>query len=413
MAELAIIALCVQTVFLFFMVESFHRISPLAPLLNVPAGLIAPLVIPLTLLTIFLPEPVAKLAAWTVAKLLHAMSAILDFALRLPGATLRVPSPPVWIWGVYGIALVALIWAVRSRRFGVLLAAGIAVLGLQTSVALADFSEMPPRQPTMTVLDVGQGDSILLEFPAGQRILVDGGGVSAGRFLGLRDESGFSIGESVVSPYLWSKGIRKLDALVLTHAHNDHIDGLLDVIENFEVGELWLGRNPMSPVYQELLRRAMEKQVRLRWLTAGMHIPIANGSQAFPEFSVLHPPAQWQPRKNDQNNDSLVLLLDTGKITALLTGDIVRKIPAPERVDVYKIPHHGSKGVKLQVSAPIRIISVGANNPFGHPDPSTLPALRTDLLGAITVTLAQPPRIGSALTQPSRWYKLATLLESH
>src|SRR6185436_10279851 len=103
--------------------------------------------------------------------------------------------------------------------------------------------------------------------------------------------------------------------------------------------------------------------------------------------SILHPPPNWRPRRGDENNDSVVMLLNSGSATALLTGDIERGIPAPRFVDIYKVPHHGSKGARLRVQSRIRVVSVGANNPFGHPDPSILPALRTDRLGAITVTL--------------------------
>src|SRR5207244_4639189 len=117
--------------------------------------------------------------------------------------------------------------------------------------------------------------------PSGQRMLIDGGGVAAGRFLDLRDESTFSIGENVVSSYLFSRGIRRLDAVVLTHAHNDHMDGLFDVIENFGIGEFWLGRNPMTARYKQLIESIQQKQIPIRWLTAGQKI----GS-----FTVLHPP---------------------------------------------------------------------------------------------------------------------------
>ena len=103
------------------------------------------------------------------------------------------------------------------------------------------------------------------------------------------------------------------------------------------------------------------------------------------------------------------MLLDSGSATALLTGDIERVIPAPRFVDIYKVPHHGSKGAKLRVQSTVRVVSVGANNPFGHPDPSILPALRTDRLGAITVTLTSPPVVASKLTAPRHWYKLAGL----
>ena len=381
--EIAIVSICVELVFVVFMVESFHRLSPVSPLLNVPAGLIASAVTPLGLLTIILPGPLAAAPAAIASALLLALMSLVDLALRLPGATMRVPSAPLGIWMAYGISVVCLVWAIHRRRRGIFIASGLAVLGFQGVIAVADFREAPPRDVTLTFIDVGQGDSTLVEFPDGRRMLIDGGGIAAGRFLNLRDESTFSIGENVVSPFLFSKGLRKLDTVVLTHAHNDHIDGLLDVIENFEVGELWLGQNPMVRPYRELLRRAMEKQIPIRWLTQPR--TVATG------WAVLHPPADWRNKRTAENDDSLVLLLKTGKATALLTGDIERNIPVPHEVDVFKVPHHGSRGVKLKVRSPIRVISVGSSNPFGHPHPSSLPALRTDRMGAITVTLTRPP----------------------
>ena len=103
---------------------------------------------------------------------------------------------------------------------------------------------------------------------------------------------------------------------------------------------------------------------------------------------MLHPPANYPVRKSAQNNDSVVLLLDTGKQTALFTGDLEISIPAPAFVNLLKVPHHGSGGTKLKVKSDVRVISVGANNPFGHPAKSALPALRTDQMGAIQVTLS-------------------------
>ncbi len=401
--EAAIVSVCVEMVFLPFMVESFHRFSPVSPLLNIPAGIVAAAVTPLGLLLIFLPAPAAAIVAWTITQLLTALLALLAFAVSLPGATVRVPSAPIWLWLVYGATVLTIAVAIRKRWARTCIGSVAIVVVLHCVIALADFSPRPPADVTLTFLDVGQGDSILVEFPSGQRMLVDGGGVAAGRFLDLRDESTFSIGENVVSPYLFSRRIRRVDTVVLTHAHHDHMDGLFDVIENFEVGEFWLGRNPMTPRYRELIERIQEKQIPIRWVSAG---------QELGAFTVLHPPANWIPRKNDQNNDSVVLLLNTDHGTVLLTGDIERRITVPDKVDVLKVPHHGSKGVRTRVPASVRVISVGANNPFGHPHESALPALRTDRLGAITVTLASGgPR--TALTQSCRSCKLALLFGSH
>ena len=411
--ESLLISVCVESVFIIFMVESFHRLSPISPFINVPAGMAAALVTPLGLLMILLPPPISTLVAWLIKAILQTLLKFVDLALRIPYATLRVPSPPVWVWVLYGVAVVILVLAVAKRVRPACLAGFAAIVALQLVIAFKDVSPAPPKTVTLTFLDVGQGDSALVEFPSGYRMLIDGGGVASGRFLDLRDESTFSIGENVVSPYLFSRGIRALDAVVLTHAHHDHMDGLFSVIENFKVGEFWLGRNPMVPQYRELIARIQKRQIPIRWVSAG---------ETIGPFTVLHPPANWVPKRNDQNNDSVVLWLRDGAATALLTGDIERTIPVPGRVDVLKVPHHGSKGVHIRPEAVVRVISVGANNPFGHPHPSALPALRTDQLGAITVALpvagwdgrAHGFRITTAtLTERRCLCKLVLLRQSH
>src|SRR5262249_33228007 len=144
-------------------------------------------------LTIVLPHPMSTLSAFVTTKLVHAILALLDMALSSPGASVRVPSAPVWLWIVYGSFLGLLIWSIRTMRIRAFIPAVFAVIGLQTGVALADFSPKTSQEPSITFIDVGQGDSILLELPGNKRMLVDGGGVTAGRFLGLREESSFSI----------------------------------------------------------------------------------------------------------------------------------------------------------------------------------------------------------------------------
>jgi competence protein ComEC len=375
--EALVMSVAVETLFMYFMVEAFHRFSPFSPLLNAPAGVLAGLITSAGLLLIVVPPPFAGIPAWFVRELVRLLIWMLDATLKLPHASLRVPSAPIALWFAYGGAAVIIVLAVHRKKRFTCLAAVAGALVLLGLILFGDFSPTPPKHIVTTFLDVGQGDSALVEFPDGRRMLIDGGGVAAGRFLGLRDESAFSIGEDVVSAYLFARRIRRLDVVALTHAHNDHMDGLFDVVANFSVGEVWLGRNPMITAYKAFISEIQTRQIPIRWVSRG---------QKLGEWTVLHPPASWKPRKNGQNNDSVVLLLQAGRQTALFTGDLEISIPTPEYVDVLKVPHHGSGGTRLRVRSAVRVISVGANNPFGHPHPSSLPALRTDQRGAIQVT---------------------------
>src|SRR6185437_5381551 len=112
------------------------------------------------------------------------------------------------------------------------------------------------------VLDVGQGDSIFVSFPEGRTMLIDGGGAAGKERVGGY-QSGIDVGEQLVSPYLWSRGVKKLDVVLLSHAHHDHIDGLRAVLNNFRVGELWVGRDENAPAYHDLLAEATAHHVKI------------------------------------------------------------------------------------------------------------------------------------------------------
>src|ERR1700752_5254265 len=119
----------------------------------------------------------------------------------------------------------------------------------------------------VTILDVGQGDSLLVVFPRGRTLLIDGGGAFRG-FPGREEHCGIDPGEEAVSPYLWSRGFQQLDVVALTHAHQDHLGGLTAILENFCVGRLWIGREVRSAALAKLEQLARDKKIPIEHETS-------------------------------------------------------------------------------------------------------------------------------------------------
>jgi competence protein ComEC len=242
---------------------------------------------------------------------------------------------------------------------------------------------------------VGQGDALLLTTPGGHTILVDGG-PDATRTLGY------------LGRYLpfWQ---RRIDLLVLTHPHEDHLGGLVDVAARYEVGQVlqtpYTLSNTLETAWQDVLQ--------------AHHIPAVDAVRGMsvevePDLAlrVLAPdPALLQGTHSDINNSSVVLRLVYKEVSLLLAGDIESEAGArlltetaadadlPLDATVLKVPHHGSaSGLSDPLLAAIHpqlaLISVGADNPYGHPAPATLtelaavhtPVYRTDLNGTIDVS---------------------------
>jgi competence protein ComEC len=246
------------------------------------------------------------------------------------------------------------------------------------------------------VLDVGQGDSIFASFPDGHTMLIDGGGLAGSEWVGGQ-RSGTDVGEEVVSPYLWSRGLKKLDVVALTHADHDHLDGLYSVLDNFRVGALWVGEDDPRPAFKRLLAEAKSRGVTIVHQAQGAE---SNWHGAL--VDVLWPPNSGVAAKT-ANDNSLVLRLSDVHIHFLLTGDIEQHAEEqlvedgmPLAADFLKVPHHGSKTSStpafLAAVAPhTAAVSVGLANPFNHPaetvvdryESDGIKLLRTDRDGAI------------------------------
>jgi competence protein ComEC len=252
-----------------------------------------------------------------------------------------------------------------------------------------------PGELELTAIDVGQGESLFVALPTGKLMLLDGGGIPS---YGRRARPRLDIGEDVVAPYLWSRSIRRIDIMAISHAHEDHAGGLPALIENFRPAELWTSGLPAS---QAGIRRAAQRAgTKIVTLAAGRRFEYGGVS-----FDVLSPPPDYELSETGKNDDSLVLRVRYAEHTFLLTGDIERRMEQAlvasgdlGRIDVLKVAHHGSQTSTgspfLDLSRPLfALISAGAANPYRHPNAQVLErlsnrgiaVLRTDRSGLVTV----------------------------
>jgi len=249
-----------------------------------------------------------------------------------------------------------------------------------------------PLKNSLTQIDVGQGDSQLIETTSGKRVLIDGGG-----------NAYLDIGEKVLVPYLLYRRIPKLDIVVVTHPDLDHYGGLITLIKRYDVGEIWLnGQKPSDPLWYELNEVIRQKGLPVRNVKPGDVMSL--GERQF--VKVMGPVDSSDNEVMNDNNRSLVLKWVNSRFSALLTGDLealgesrlIQAWGSQLRADVLKVGHHGSKTSTSKefldmVQPKTALVGVGKNNRFHHPNDLVIERLekrgvrvrRTDLEGEIKI----------------------------
>jgi competence protein ComEC len=411
-AELTLVSVVVELVMVLPMALVFHRVTLFALPANLATVPLVALMLPLALAMFclaFVSPWLAAVPAATVAVLLHAVAHGIAWMAHLHAANLRVPGPPL-PRALAALAILALACCFARRPRSAAWIAAPLLLALAAAIAVWPAkTSLEPARLEVTAIDVGQGDSILVVSPDGPTMLIDAGGPTGAA---ARAENGagsaFDLGEEVVSPYLWSRQLRRLDVVVLTHAHSDHMGGMPAILRNFRPRELWVGIDPNSSAYRALLAEAAADGVTVRHLHAPdrMHW---GGT----DISVLAPAPNYRNPGDPGNNDSLVLHLQYGQASVLLEGDA--EAPSETRmlatgaiapVTLLKVAHHGSFTSTtpefLALAAPQdAVISVGSSNTFGHPRAEIIARLaaihtrvyRTDRMGLVTFLLSPDGRI--------------------
>lgn len=396
-AELVIGSAVIQFALTLPMAWYFHRVTTLSLPTNALVIPIASVLLPAAVVAVALSY-IAGWLAWIPTQVAAYALGLLTGTVRLFGhfhlSDLRVATPSL-VMCLVAVAAFALA-LVTARRTTVLAGVGLAALAAAafSLVLLPPKPQLQPGVLEITAIDVGQGDSLLVVTPSGKTLLLDSGG------LGGTSRSDFDVGEEVVSPYLWSRGIRRLDVVAISHAHSDHVGGMRSIIANFRPRDLWYGVESPTRDFVGVEKTARDFGLTLVSRHAGDEFSFGGV-----RFRVLNPQPDWEARDPAQDDESLVLHLQYGQTSALLVGDSHRKIEEllineNPRADLLKIGHHGSLTSSspeflAAVSPRFAVVSAGFYNPFRHPRPevmeryaaSRITTYRTDLAGAVSFYL--------------------------
>ncbi|MFH1238555.1 MAG: DNA internalization-related competence protein ComEC/Rec2, partial [bacterium] len=374
-AQIGVFPLCVYY---------FNKVSLIGVLTNIvviPAVGIIMTIGFITFAVSFLGSIPVALLSWVNGLLIDGLVEVIKFSAALPYAYIRLGMPSFLFIGIFYFFtgwLGQLKTIGQAKVFGLVLAAMILISFSVPRLVKND-------KLTVTFLDVGQGEVIFLEFPDKTNMLVDGGGSL---------NSNFNIGERVILPFLWYKGVGKIDRMVLTHPHYNHLDGLVEVLKSMPVQQVFInGENYNSSEYRQFLKLIAEKHIPLEITKAPVNKDLGEGVS----WQILSPA---QLEENDGSakaidNNSLVSRLTYRSFSLLLPGDIgegVQDDLSRQNIKstVLEMPGHGrvekSQRFLLKVEPACVIISTKSPAKNGMGNTANIPVYSTAESGTIILT---------------------------
>ncbi len=359
---------------------NFNQISLVGPLANL---VVEPLIclwsLPLALLSC-LAMPLSPETAALILRLgapgLDLSLACMELFNALPLSSLWLATPPPWLVTAYYVTLLYLVWFFYRKKavpFGATLIFCFVVLLFVISPA--EICRKLKREMTVTFLDVGQGNATLVEFPGGYRLLIDGGStISSTR----------RVGETVIAPFLWQKGITLLDQIIITHPDADHYNGIPFIIEHFSPSLMWtnsfMGHDRL---YSAFIEEARREGVRVVLPEGGMRLPIRNGSgiKCLANRGTAPDRGEHTSDRKQSNDNGVIVQTVFNDFSVLFPGDIsqaaerrlLKEVDIPPS-SILLAPHHGSKtsnspAFLAAVRPRYLMVSAGRNslNSFPHP----------------------------------------------
>jgi competence protein ComEC len=391
------------------MAQTFHRVTIAGIGLNALAIPVMVCLLASAVPMVILGAIAPALAVWP-AKAVHLILSLLFALTDWPGLSgwlsFRVSSPPVWVaWGFVLSAVIAA-WAL-GRKAHVF---QIALASLAFFAALVALHPFAPRLPhgvlEVTALDCGGGDALFVVLPDRTTLLMGAGGIRMrNNREGALHARRWDPGEDIVSPYLWSRGVERIDIVVLSDSREEHLAGMAAVIGNFSVGEFWHGKNPATPGYLDLLEKAKRLGIAIREVAAGDRF--VSGETA---VQILWPHAGREgifASHTPNQDDSLVMRISAGEAGILLPGDITAKVEEellrsefPLESRTLRLTQHDSKTSSAsdflaRVLPSVALVSSESGGRTAMPSAEFLErlrlagiqAFRPDIDGAVTVEM--------------------------